>query len=231
MHPSIRMTELRQIKNLVYLTTISNQYFGKSITTDQEHKYDTYREHSFSLQQFPSREMLEPRAYLFVSWTSAEFFTLEFLTLYFLTHGNFTILSFLLQRYLAYLMTCFVTDFHRLLALLNILTATFIWWLLCTRQSKELFLTHHNSCDFRDSYHIAFPFPSHATLKRSSPLLAMKLSLQLISSILLLSKFSLIPLEKASRFVRNDFTKPCSPLPDIAHTFSTFVVESFRTRG
>lgn len=141
-----------------------------------------------------------------VLWTSAEFFALEFLALYFLTHGNFTILSFLLQRYLAYLMTCFVTDFHLLLALLNILTATFIWWLLCTRQSKQLFLTHHNICDFRDSYHVVLPFPSCARLNRSSPLLTMKLSLQLISSILLLSKFSLIPLEKASRFVRNDFT-------------------------
>ena len=66
MHPSIRMTALCQIKNLVHLTTISNQYFGKSIVTDQEHKYDTYREYSFTLQQFPPQEMLEPGVYFFM---------------------------------------------------------------------------------------------------------------------------------------------------------------------
>jgi len=50
-----------------------------------------------------------------------------------------------------------------------------------------------------------FPLPFCARPKCSSSFLTVKLSMQLVSSILLLSKFLLIPLEKTSRFVRNYF--------------------------
>lgn len=71
--------------------------------------------------------MIEPGVYLFVfSGPQLSFSSLNFL-LCFSTHVNFTSLSFLLQSALAYLMTCFVKDFHLLLALLNMLTAAFIW--------------------------------------------------------------------------------------------------------
>lgn len=53
-------------------------YLEKSIIQDWENIYDTFWEHSFTLHQFLSQEMLEPRVYV-VSRTQLSYSSFNFL--------------------------------------------------------------------------------------------------------------------------------------------------------